>query len=370
MSSVREKSDESAETTEETLEETKGTDETEGYSETTSDSTANTIAEQTTQTEEVTKGGEDGSCDTEKDNTIKCKPFNFVDNPNKPEIPSPYIHRSAQLEKTNKKFTFKDFQAVRNISNRQEVIEAYRRIGTIINDVNPNDLPRQEMENVCFILVNSCNTDHDYYGYGPFNDAYMIAKFHKDLGYNIALIYNPKSEVFMQFLEYFLTYTTKNLTFYYTGRDSITKKNIDHGIRFNDDTVVYQDDLAKIFYEKCREKTKIIVLSDCASSDSIINMDKIKSFIEDNTKPFVEIVNFSLNKKKLKANERKLTHGLLTFFYCTFIRHYPHCTLKELDIMLHGSYLRFKIPIKILCTNDILYDQIFYDKAVEAFGDE
>lgn len=327
----------------------------------------NTVAELSMDKEEMTKGTEDGSCETSKNSAKKCKRFKFVDHPKKPEITSPYIHRISQLEKAKPNFTLKEYQSVRNSAKRQEVLEAYKRIGTVLNDVNVDELPKQGLEDVCFILVNSCNNDYDYYGYGPFNDAYMAAKLHKDMGYKVAMIYNPESDNFMRFLEHFITYTTKNLTFYYSGRDSITKKNIDHGIRFNDDTVIYQDDLAKFFFEKCRPKLKVFILSDCYSGDSIINIDKLKLLLEDNCKPFIRVFTFSLNKKKLKLNERKLTHGLLTYFICNFIRHYPHCSAKELKTMLYGAYDRFRIIPKLCYTHEDLTEQICFENAINAF---
>lgn len=345
--------------------ETETTEETDYYS----SNEKNTVADLEVKTDEITKGLEDGSCETEKDNKSKCKPFYFVDHPNKPEIPSPYINKSMQLEKTNRDFTLKEFQVVRSATNRQNVLEAYKRIGTVLNEVDPTTLPKQNIDKVCFILVNSCNNDYDYYGYGPFNDAYMVAKFHKDMGFNVALIYNPKSPVFLQFLEYFLTYTSKNLTFYYTGRDSITKKSIDHGIRFNDDTCIFQDDLASFVFEKCNEQTKIIILSDCYSTGSIINMGKIKDLTDESNRNQIKIVAFNINKKKVNPRETniKLTHGLFTYYFCTFTKHYPRYTPKEVISLLNISFLRFKISFTLMATQDELIDKVFFDDAADTF---
>lgn len=294
----------------------------------------------------------------------------FVDLPKRPEIPSPYVTRVTKLEKSNKDFELVEFQRIRKVTSRKDILEGIQRIGKILNTVEPSSIPKEGLDKVCFILVNSCNNEFDYFGVGPFNDAYMMAKFHKQMGYNIVLLYNPTAQKFLEFFEFFLTYTTTSLTFYYTGKDAIANKDIDHGIYFIDNTMILQDDLSKFIFEKCHEKGKILLLSDCSSGDSIFNIDLIRQLVEDTHKHIAEIVSFSLNKKGLKPRERKLTHGLLTFYFCKFIKMYPNCTPKEVVDMLNGAFKRFKIIVTDKITEHNLGYDLFFKDARDAFSEK
>lgn len=292
---------------------------------------------------------------------IKTKKARFVDEPNKPEIPSQYLYRVEQLYQTKKKFTLKDFQEVRTVSNRKEIIDSFQRIGMVLNDVLPSSLPKKEITKVCFIVVNSSISSFDYCGIGSFNDAFMIGKFHQKLNYKVFLLYNSTAEVFLQFLEFFLTYTKKYLTFYYSGRDAISVGT--HGLCFVDKSKVFHDDLAKFICDKCNEKSRILIISDCVQGGAIFDMNVVKYRKKTQPKKLSNIIVFYVIKKDVKKELKGLTHGLFTFLFCRTVKKNPHITSWQLIDALNLECLRFKESFNIDISVRDLDNTILFKRA-------
>lgn len=300
---------------------------------------------------------------TRKEKTKKSKSQKNISVRKPYSTPSQYLKRLAQLN-NKKKFTFFEFQEARTVSCRKDILDSFQEIGTILDDrVMP--ISRKEIGKVCFIVANSCSHSLDYRGIGPFNDAYLIGKFHHDQNYEVFLLYNSTREVFLRILEFFLKYTTKYLTIYYTGTDSIKIGN--HGLRFIDNTNLFDDDLAKFICDKCNGKSKILILSDCSSGGGILRMNAVKYKNETQTDKTTKIIAFSVHKTKLKKDIKSLSRGLFTYYFCKLVKENPRCSACELVDLLNTSLHNFRESVSVECSDEYLPERVLFKDAIRAF---
>ena len=122
--------------------------------------------------------------------------FQFVDKPNKPQKRSSYIRKVVKLDNKEEQFSMKQFQSVRKVSNAREMIDSLRRIGMCLNKVDISQLPKSNIDKVCFLYISNYENTHEPLGVGPFNDAYLFAFIHYKLGYKIVFLYNSDKETF------------------------------------------------------------------------------------------------------------------------------------------------------------------------------
>lgn len=293
--------------------------------------------------------------------------YPFVDKPKKPQKHSKYVHKVVQLDKRDNQFTESKFHEIHKISNSREVNESLHRIGKCLNKADLMKLPGKEADKICLILINNYDNDANGLGVQPLNDAYLFALIHHKLGYKIVYLYNPTMVKYLQSLEYFLTFTSLSLTIYYTGRDSFSRvRSVRHGIQFDEQKEIVSDyDLGKLISSKWNGKCRIFFLNDCSCEGSIIDMRAVKNTPNGRD---IEIVSFSSNKKNLKPKEKRLSQGLLTYYFCKLMSQFPNSTPAEMANMLTISFERFKIGFVPLLSKDSLNESPIFPGAGSCFN--
>lgn len=291
----------------------------------------------------------------------------FVDEPEKPEKHSVYIHKVVKLDNKNHQFSEKKFQHVRQISNSKEIISSFRRIGMYLNKKEVCQLPKGTVDKVCFICINNYEKDAESLGVGPLNDAYLFALIHHKLNYKIVFLYNPSKFTFVTSLEYFLVHTTNSLTIYYTGKDSLSRiKKIDHGILFRGMNETFSNtDFGKLVGEKSNGRARILIVSDSTSDGSIFNIKAVKKAKNPNS---TEIVSFSVCKNLLNQKQKRKSQGLLTYYFCKLLRQFPNSSPKQMAHMLNVSLERFKQVVNTNLSNENLSEQPLFPDADSAFN--
>lgn len=83
-----------------------------------------------------------------------------------------------------------------------------------MNERSTAHLPKEDLDNVCFIIINHYEDKRNELGVGPLNDGNLIAHLHHRLGYKVFYIHNTKGEIFVNDLGFFMKYAKVALTFF------------------------------------------------------------------------------------------------------------------------------------------------------------
>lgn len=290
----------------------------------------------------------------------------YIDTPDKPEIPSQYIHKAVKLDKKNNQFSDNAFQKVRKTSNLKRNLEAFHRIATCLNDTDLDTLPTDCINKVCLILMNTYPRDTEKLGVGPSNDAYLMAMIHHKLGYKIAYLINPDMDKFTECLEFFVEKTAFALTIFYSGHDSSSRYNrVGHGIQFVTGERLSSVEFGEIVGGKSNGTSRILIISDVSCGRSIFSMKAAKS--TDNAH-CSEICTFTIDKSQLSPKERRKSQGLFTYYFCKLIRQFPNSTPQDMVDMLNISFERFKETFSTLVSSDDINDKPLFIGADIAFN--
>ena len=295
--------------------------------------------------------------------------YPFVDKPKKPTKHSAYVHKVVQLDKKDNQFTESKFQKIRKISSPREMNESLLRIGKCLNKADLSKLPPKEADRFCFLLINNYDKDAESLGVGPLNDAYLFALIHRKLGYKIVYLYNPSMAKFMESLEYFLVHTSLSLTIYYVGRDSFSRiRQVSHGIQFDEHKEILSDyDFGKMVGQKWNGRCRIFILHDCTCEGCVFNMKAAKNTPSG---PDIEIISFNVIKKNLKPREKRLSQGLLTYYFCKLMSQFPNSTPQEMANMLNISFERFKVGFIPQLSKESLNESLMFPGADGCFNNQ
>ncbi|KAK8834655.1 hypothetical protein M9Y10_026473 [Tritrichomonas musculus] len=258
-------------------------------------------------------------------------PAAFCDKPDRKQKHPHYEHRGAKLYRKNNEFSDKKFQRVRRVSNKKKLVQSLQRIGKCLNESNPSDVPTENLQKVCFLLVNNYAHDKHDPKIGPMNDAYLIGLHHHRLGFKVFYLYNCNCQQYPQFLELFLKYTLQQLTVFYSGRDSIV--NGSHGIEFKDNTISCNE-FGKLISENYNGRCKAVFISDCTSGGSVFD---IKSVANNS-----DVISLYVNKTTdPDSKEGRRSHGIFTYYLCKILNECPNITPKRLIERMNPSLERF-----------------------------
>ena len=258
-------------------------------------------------------------------------PSAFCDKPDRKQKHPHYEHRSAKLYKKNNEFSNKKFQRIRRVSNKRKLVQSFERIGRCLNEASPSDIPTEGLQKICLILINNYAHDKHDPQIGPMNDGYLIGLQHHRLGFKVFYLYNCPAQQYPQFLEFFLKFTLRQLTVFYSGRDSIISGS--HGIEFKDNTISCNE-FGKLISENYNGRCKAVFISDITTGGSVFD---IKSVHENS-----DIISLSVNKSTdPDSKEGRRSHGIFTYYLCKILYECPNITPKRLTERMNPSLERF-----------------------------
>lgn len=273
-------------------------------------------------------------------------PSSYVDKPDRNQKHPHYEHRTTKLMMKNNEFSEKKFQRVRRVSNKKKIIQSFKRIGKCLNDATCEEIPILGLDRVCLILIN--NYEHDKHDpkIGPMNDGYLIGLYHHRLGYKIFYLYNCSSEKYPEFLQFFLTNTRRQLTVFYSGRDSISSGS--HGIEFKNE-IVSSNQFSKIIAERNNGKCKVILISDCTAGGSVFDFQSVNKG---------KMISFSVNKATdPDSKEGRRSHGIFTYYFYKILYEQPNITPQRLFERMNASLKRFNETFSYYTTDKELENQ-------------
>lgn len=280
---------------------------------------------------------------------VQC-PYSYVDQPEKKQKSSPYELLSSKLFERDHEFSDKNFQKARRVSNQENILDSFSRIGRCLNHVGRNEIPKEGLDKVCLILMNNFqNEEYDKYNpqIGPMNDGYLVGLIHHRLEFKIFYLHNCKQGSYPKWLQFFLSNTKIDLTVFYSGHNK-------NGIEFKDNKFVSKDQLSKLINENEECKCNTLFISDCSEGGSVFEIN--------NDNKNKKMISLSIKKSDfLTSKESKRSHGIFTYYLCKYIYDQPNITPKRLSELVEPSIERFKSHVICETTNDKLHDQPIFE---------
>ena len=205
---------------------------------------------------------------------------------------------------------------------------------------------------VCFILINTYENENEDLGMGPLNDSIHIALYYHKLHYKVFYLYNPQSNQFINFLDYFLKNTKKALTVFYSGYGS--NNSSIHEIKFPNGHLS-SDVIQKSLSQNCNGKAKVTLLTNTFNGGPVFDIHSINLL---NDQQSSDIISFWVKKEKnnLKLNESKRSHGIFIYYFFKIISDFPNITPKELVEKVNPSIESFNEFLKYDVTNTDLIE--------------
>lgn len=259
--------------------------------------------------------------------TIIFIKMTYVEIHDKKQLHPHYEHRATKLDQKNKDFSIKQFQKIRSISSPKKLLETLGRISVCMNDRSTAYLPKNDLDNVCYIIINDYEDKRNELGVGPLNDGNLIAHLYHRLGYKIFYTHNANSESFTKSLGYFIKNTKVALTVFYSGRD-----NISDGIVFNDATVS-KNIISEVISSNCCGEQKVTFINDSIDGGSVFDIDGCKNVVS------FSVIKTDNNFRHLK--EDKSSHGVFTYYFCKFLSEKPNISPKKLIEEINPLLRRF-----------------------------
>lgn len=283
--------------------------------------------------------------------------MSYVDTPDKKQKHPHYEHRTSKLFSKNNEFSSKKFHQIRQDSTHKNLIKSFGRIGMCLNDQSTIRIGIEDLDRVCYILINNYEDEQNDLGVGPLNDGYLIGLNHRRLGFKIFYLYNPSKEKYMEFLEFFLKNTKVALTVFYTGRD-LRACGIE-GIEFINGSLLKKS-ISQIISENCTGKPRVVFITDCFGGGSVFD---ISPCVSDKSGKMCNMISFYVEKENSKEIKEMLRfHGIFTFYFCKIISEYPNITLSLIADKINISLNRFKKVLRYDLSNIELENcQIYFN---------
>ena len=254
---------------------------------------------------------------------LSLKKMSYVDTPDKKQKHPHYEHRTEKLDRKDNNFSSKEFQQVRKVSTRKDLIKSFGRIGMCLNNKLITSIPTEDLRKVCFILMNDFDEKEKDLGVGPLNDGYLIGLKHHRLGFKVMYLYN--SGRFTTFLDFFLKYTTQALTVFYSGREHNTE-----GIEFKDG-FLSKSSINEVISKNTNKDIHVMFITDTLGGGSIFDI---------NNSP--NMISFYVEKTgDVDSKEVKKTHGIFTYYFCKITSECPSINPDRLIERINPSISRF-----------------------------
>ena len=249
----------------------------------------------------------------------------YVDTPNKKQKHPHYEHRAAKLDQKDNEFSSKKFHQVRKVSTHKKLLKSFGRIGMCLNDKPASIVPTDNLDKVCFILVNDYDNGQNDLGVGPLNDGYLVGLKHHRLGFKVFYLYNSRSEEFATYLAFFMFRTSEALTVFYSGREGKGD-----GIEFSNGSLS-KNYISEVISKNYNKNVRALFITDCIGGGSVFDIYGCSNMISLSVE----------NKESLESKEYKRLHGIFTYYFSKITSDSPNITPNRLAERMNPSLNRF-----------------------------
>lgn len=237
-------------------------------------------------------------------------------------------------------------------------LKSYEKIGVCLNKKTSTKINSNNLDKVCFIIINTYEKDNQNLGKGPLNDGLLIGINHHRLGYKVFYLYNPLQEEFLKFLGYFLQNTTQSLTVFYSGLDS-SASNV-HDIEFTNGPLS-SNIVSDVIYRNVNENSNVLFITDSCHGGTVFDINSLCSIF---SRKSVNVISFSVKKEGNKVDSSHIlqSHGIFTNYFCKAMSDCPTISPKQLVERINPSILRFNESLKFEVTSSKLAKSPIFQK--------
>lgn len=256
----------------------------------------------------------------------------YIDYPNKKQKHPHYEHRTEKLDQKNSNFSDRKFHHVRKVSTHKKILKSLGRIGMCLNYKTESSIRIEDLDKVCLILIN----DYDAIrkrdlGVGPLNDGYLVGLKHIRNGFKVFYLYDPKKEVFQNYLIFFLKNTREYLTVFYSGR------SCNCGIDFYVGSLS-KETIGDIISVNSNGKAHVLFITDCPAGGPVFDIN----IINDEDSPTRNLSSFYVEKLYDPESKRsKRTHGIFTYYFFKNAGNTPSITPSKMVEQISPQVKRF-----------------------------
>lgn len=234
----------------------------------------------------------------------KCNNYNLENCSNNADIKDSKL-RSNKYQQNTKSLT------------QQTILKSLGRIGICLNEKQTTSISANDLNKVCFILINiQDNDNNNELGFDSLNDGYLVGLKHHRHEYKVFYLYNPSSSEFSSFLCFFLKNTKQALTVFYSGRGSNDKE----GIEFKDDAIS-KSSINHFILHECEGNKQVMFITDCINGGSVFDISGVDRELN--------LISFSVSKSNF-SDENKRPHGIFTYYFCKLTNDFPNITPSRL----------------------------------------
>ena len=286
------------------------------------------------------------------------------DKPDRKQKRPHYEKEAAKMMKKDNEFSDKKFQKVRNISNKKDILRAFRRIGRSLNRVSREEMPKEGYDKVCLILMNNINHTKHAPKIGALNDGYLFGLYHHRLGFKVFYLHNCTQSNYPKYLRFFLHNTTESLTVYYSGPGK-TESGA-NGVEFSD-TYLTAYQLGHVISHDNNGKCKVIFVSDCTSSGSVFDISEVNKVGNSCPSPMISISTNKSTDPDSKDGQR--SHGILTYYFCKVIYDNPSIPVQRAVERINSFIDRFGQSVCLELSNRGILNDPIYEPCHHPAGD-
>lgn len=253
------------------------------------------------------------------------------------------FHYENRIKRLNKKYNYDEFDEhefhkTRKSSTKPHLLKAIGRVALSLNDKEPESINVDDLDDVCFILMNSYkDLKHHNLGVGPLNDGEMIAvNFHRR-GYKVFYLFNSTKDKFLQFAQFFIKNTQKQLVIFYTGRAA--KTGTHHSAIMFPEGLLEPNQLGQAFKDVGEIHSNVVLITDCCTGGSVWSIEEIMKNYGEKACPNIMTLAVRKNASNMKKFDK--THGMFTYYLCKILNEKPNISPNGLVERINPPLSRF-----------------------------
>lgn len=218
-----------------------------------------------------------------------------------------------------------------------------------------------------FICCNTYSNPSNSLGVGPIKDAITVAKYMKEIGFNVYFLQDPRTAEYTKYFKSFLQKTSEYLVIYYSGHGSNVNDRNDDDIEVRGEAFIFEDNylsttnlIDEIIHSGKPPTSKLCLINDCCHSSPIYDFDLLTS----NGKKIPQnLISFSTirDTETSKATSVGGTdNGIFTFYFFKLLSQEESLTPEKMKSQINQYLSRFQQNFVIwTSTNSFLNEPIF-----------
>ena len=259
-------------------------------------------------------------------------------------------------------FSKEEWTNARKDGEVETALETMKTYATDLATMTEKSMP-SSLQRVVFLCVNTYTDPSVTLGVGPMNDGINVADSMAKYGnWKLYFLHNPKKDLYLQWLDFFLKNTKTQLITYYTGHgtqldsnDAQENDNKDEAYYFEDGTVSDNVLAQHLMDNKTNESLRCLLLSDCCHSGTIWDLNK--SGMPAN------IMSISAAKDSQTAKQTEVEgdeQGIFTFYFFKFLEQDKTLTPNQLQEKMLQYLSKFDQNFTKQTTTEALNDQAVF----------